>query len=105
MRAPRRLISVALTLVALALVLAACGGDDDGETTTIPGPSEAPSGGAAPPSGGAAPPSAGGLQLPPGIAECLAEQGYEVEPSELHSVPQRALQVCFNALHQGGGAP
>jgi hypothetical protein len=87
-------------LVALALVVAACGGDQDDEGTTT---SVAPSAGFAPPSESVAPPSAGAL--PPGIAECLADQGYEIEPSELHSVPQQVLQTCFNALHQGGGSP
>jgi hypothetical protein len=102
MRRPRAVIAVALALVALALTLAACGGDDDdGGTTT----SAAPSSGLAPPSGSATPPSAGGLQLPPGIAECLADQGFDIEPSELHSVPPQVLDQCFSALHQGGGAP
>jgi hypothetical protein len=102
MRRPRAVIAVALALVALALTLAACGGDDDeGGTTT----SAAPSSGLAPPSGSATPPSAGGLQLPPGIAECLADQGFDIEPSELHSVPPQVLDQCFSALHQGGGGP
>jgi hypothetical protein len=96
MRRPRAVIAVALALLALALVFAACGGEDDEGTTTNRAPSEAPAGGAAPPGLGA---------LPPGIAECLADQGYEIEPSELHSVPRQVLQTCFNALHQGGGAP
>ena len=90
-----------MTLVVLGV--AACGGDDDGETTTspattAPAPPEDPSGGAAPPSGG-------GMQLPPGIEECLADKGYQNEPSELHSVPQEVLSECFEALHGGGGAP
>ncbi len=94
-----RAASVALALVALALALGACGDDDDEEATTNPAPAvEAPN-------GGGAPPSPGGLQLPPGIAECLADKGYEVEPSEIHSVPPQVLNECFSALHQGGAAP
>jgi hypothetical protein len=96
-RRPRAVSAAALALV--ALTFAACsGGDDDEEATTSPAPSEAPS-------GGATPPSAGGLQLPPGIAECVADQGFDIDPSELHSVPPQVLNECFGALHQGGGAP
>lgn len=95
MRRPRAVISVALALVALTLILAACGGDE--EATTTPAPSEAPSGDATPPSPGA---------LPPGIAECLADRGYELEsPADLHSAPPQVLSACFDALHQGGGVP
>jgi hypothetical protein len=89
-------IAVALALVALALILAACGGEDDEGTTTNTAPSEAPAGGAAPPGLGV---------LPPGIAECLADQGFDVEPADLHSVPPQVLNACFQALHQGGGVP
>jgi hypothetical protein len=101
-RRPRAAIAVALAVLALALMLAACGGDDDDEGTTT---SAAPSSEFPPPSGSASPPSAGGLQLPPGIAECLADQGFDIDPSELHSVPPEVLNACFGALHQGGGAP
>jgi hypothetical protein len=96
-RRPRAVIALALGLVALALMLAACGGDD-GETTTSPAPSdgvEAPSDGAAPPSPGA---------LPPELVECFTDQGFDIEsPTEIHSAPQRVVQECFGALHQGGG--
>jgi len=96
MRRLRTPIALALALVALTLLLAACGDDDDdddGAETTTSAP-------AAPGLGGSAP-SAGAL--PPGIAECVAAEGYEIEPSELHSVPQAVLAKCFNQLHQGGG--
>jgi hypothetical protein len=101
MKRPRAVIVLAAVLVslALALALAACGGDDDDEGTTT----GAPSSRFGPPSGNATPPSASGLQLPPGIAECLADKGFDIEPSELHSVPQQVLGECFSALHQGGG--
>jgi hypothetical protein len=92
----RAVAALAVALVALALLLAACGGDDE-EPATSPPPAEAPGGGAAQPSLGA---------LPPGIAECLADQGVVLEsPDDLHSAPQEVLNACFNALHQGGGAP
>lgn len=97
----RTAISVGLALVALiAIVVAAialAGGGGGGESATSPTPAQSPG-------GGAAPPSAGGL--PPGIAECVADQGFELEsPDELHSVPDDVLEACFDALHQGGGAP
>ena len=100
MRRPRVLIAFALALIAAAVLFSACGGDDDDEGTTGAETTTTTA-----PSSGLSPPSAGGLQLPPGIAECLADQGFDIEPSELHSVPQAALQVCFSALHQGGAAP
>jgi hypothetical protein len=93
----RAVVAVALALVALSLMLAACSGDDDGEATTNPAPSEAPSGGATPPS-----PSA----LPPELVECFADKGFDVEsPAGIHSAPPQVVQECFGALHQGGGAP
>jgi hypothetical protein len=96
-RRPRAVIAVALALVALALILAACGGDDDEEATTSPAPSEAPSGGAEPPSPGA---------LPPELVKCYAKRGYKIEsPGDIHSAPPRVVQECFRALHQGGGSP
>ena len=104
MRRSQVIISVALTallVVAIALVVVASGGGDDEEPAANPVPSnelEAPA-------GGAPPPSVGGLQLPPGIAECLADQGFDIDPSNLHSVPPDLLQACFGALHQGGGVP
>jgi hypothetical protein len=100
MRRLPAVIAVALTLVVgltLVVVVTAGGGGDE-EATTTPAPAEAPS-------RTATPPSAAGLQLPPGIAECLADQGFAVDPSELHSVPPQVLNECFQALHQGGGAP
>lgn len=98
----RTVISVAVALAVLAAIViggvALVGGGDGDDTTTSPAPAEAPS-------GGATPPGAGGLQLPPGIAECVAEQGFDIDPSQLHSVPPQVLNECFSALHQGGGAP
>jgi hypothetical protein len=99
LKRPPVAISVALLVALLAIIVGgialAGGGDDD--TTTSPTPSEAPSGGAAPSAGA----------LPPQITECLADQGFDLEsPDELHSaVPQDVIEECFNALHQGGGAP
>jgi hypothetical protein len=98
-RRPGTVISVALALVALVAIvvggIALAGGGDD-EATTSP-PAETPSGSASPSQGA----------LPPQITECLADQGFDLEsPDELHSaVPQDVINECFNALHQGGGAP
>jgi hypothetical protein len=96
---PRAVIWVALALVALVAIVVggiALAGSGDEESTTSP-PAEAPSGSAIPSQG----------TLPPGITECLADQGFDLEsPDELHSaVPQEVINECFNALHQGGGAP
>jgi len=101
-RRPRAFIALALALVALALVLAACGGGDDEENKeATPPPSEAPLGDGG---GSTAPPSPGAL--PPELLECFADKGYEiVSPAELHSAPPQVVQECFGALHQGGGAP
>jgi hypothetical protein len=96
-------IALALALVAAVLVLAACGGDEK-EATPNPVPSEAPS-------GGATPPGVAG-QLPPGFAECLADQGVEIEPDAdineiFHggAVPPQVVEACFESLHGGGGGP
>jgi hypothetical protein len=96
-RRPRAVMAVALALVALALIFAACSGGDDDEASTSPAPTEAPSGDGTPPS-----PSA----LPPELVECFADQGFDLQsPNELHSAPPQVVQDCFGALHQGGGAP
>lgn len=102
MRRPRAVISLALTL--LALVLGACGGgDDEGSGATAnPPASEAPN---APAPDRGAPPDAPAA-LPPEFLDCVAAQGFEVDPSgaNLHSLPPQVLQACFGSLH-GGGAP
>ena len=105
----RTVIAVAVALVLLiAIVVAAialAGGGGGEEPSPKPPPAAVPSDDATTP-GVATPPSAGGLQLPPGIAECLADQGVRIDsPAELHSVPPQLLSACFEALHQGGGAP
>jgi glucose/arabinose dehydrogenase len=89
----------AVAVVALALMLAACGGGDaEGEdATATPAASEAPSQSPAPQR---APGS-----LPPEFLTCVADQGYEIEsPNEIHSLPMEVLQKCFGSLHGGGGA-
>jgi hypothetical protein len=109
MRRPRVLLSVALSLVAVIAIVVvgiavAGGGGDDEESRTSPAPAAAPSDGAVPP--GVA------SQLPPGFAECLADQGVDIpEGADLNeifhggAVPPEVVGQCFNALHQGGGAP
>ncbi|MGH2989254.1 MAG: hypothetical protein ACRDMA_05210 [Solirubrobacterales bacterium] len=94
MRRPWTLIALALGALVLALLLGACGDDDEG-TNTTPAPAEAPSGGDAPPSVDA---------LPPEFVECMEDQGIDPEsiPDQIHSPDGDA---CFNALHGGGGAP
>jgi len=105
----RTAISVAVALVAVIAIVVvgiavAGGGDDDGESSTSPAPAAAPSEGAAPPDVAS--------QLPPGIAECLADQGVDIpEGADLNelfhggAIPPQVLAACFQALHQGGGAP
>lgn len=98
MTRPRARTSVAATLVALTLAVAACGGGDDEEaSTTPPPPGEAPN--------QSAPAPGGPGSLPPEFFECAADQGFEIEPSEIHSLPPQVLQTCFGALHGGGGTP
>jgi hypothetical protein len=85
-----------LALTALALTVAACGGDDDEATST----STAPSAGA--PSGGT-PPSGDLGALPPGFVECMRQQGYEItSPADIHTAPPEVLQTCFGASHSDG---
>jgi hypothetical protein len=97
----RTAISVGLALVALIAIVAAAialasGGGEAEEPATGPAPAEAPAEGVAPPGSGG---------LPPGIEECLAEQGVELSsPADLHAAPPETLQACFEALHQGGGS-
>jgi hypothetical protein len=109
MRRPRVLLSVALALVAVIAIVVvgiavAGGGGEDGQSRTTPAPAAAPSDGAAPP--GVA------SQLPPGFAECLADQGVDIpEGAGLNeifhggAVPPEVVNQCFERLHQGGGAP
>ena len=93
----RVVIAVALALVALAFMLAACGGDDDGEAGTTPAPSEAPRESTTPASPGG---------LPPELVECYADKGYDVQsPADIHSAPPEVVQECFQSLHGGGGGP
>jgi hypothetical protein len=105
----RTAISVAVALVAVIAIVvvgiaAAGGGGDDGESSTSPAPAAAPSDGAVPP--GVA------SQLPPGFAECLADQGVDIpEGTGLNeifhggAVPPEVVNQCFERLHQGGGVP
>jgi hypothetical protein len=87
-RPPRTVFSVALALVALALVLAACGGGDDEEEPTSPPPPSVQS------------------QLPPAFVKCMADRGFEIEsPADIHAAPPHVLQACFALLHQGGTGP
>jgi hypothetical protein len=92
-------IALAMALVALALSLGACGGDDnEGEAATTSAPATQP-----PLGGGATPPSSAS-QLPPQFVKCMAEQGYDVQSSaDIHSAPTAVLQLCFGALHGSGG--
>jgi hypothetical protein len=94
----RTAISVAVALLAVIAIVVvgiavAGGGGDDGESSTSPAPAVAPSDGAIPP--GVA------SQLPPGIAECLADQGVEIpEGASLNeifhggAVPPQVLSQC-----------
>jgi hypothetical protein len=98
-RRVQALIPIALALAALTLMLAACGGGDDGngERNTDPAPSDAPSERATPPGPGG---------LPPALVQCYADKGYDIRsPADIHSAPPQVVQECFGVLHQGGGAP
>jgi hypothetical protein len=79
--------AVSPLLVALALAVAACSGGDDDDNA---------------PSGATTPPNAG--VLPPQLLECFADKGYDIEsPNQIHAAPQRVVEECFEALHQGDG--
>ncbi|HEX8074232.1 MAG TPA: hypothetical protein VF545_04565 [Thermoleophilaceae bacterium] len=88
--------------LAIALVLAGCGGGDDGTTTTSPA---RPDPAAIPRE--SAPPAGGARGLPPEFIECMADQGVEIEqPTDIHSPEaQGALQACLPSLHSGGAGP
>ena len=77
-------IAGAAAVVTLASALTACGGGDDNEA----------------PGGDTRPTTPAGL--PREFLECLADEGFDVEPDEVHSVPQQVLQTCFGSLHAGG---
>jgi hypothetical protein len=83
-----------IVAIVIALAFAGCGGDDEGAATT-PAPTVTPEA----PAETTPDPDA----LPPEFLECLAEQGYELSPSDdIHSAPPEILQACFESLHQGG---
>jgi hypothetical protein len=97
----RRLIATIAAVVALASLITACSGGDDGDGN---GSAKPPAADAGRGDGGATPPSAD--QLPPKFTRCMAERGFPIEsPDDIHSAPQQVLQACFGALHEGGGAP
>jgi hypothetical protein len=90
MRRSRRLLTI-LIAVLLALAVTACGGGDETGTTSAPA-SQSPLG------GGTAPSAT--RQLPPAFVQCMADQGYDVQPSDdIHSLPPEALQQCFGTVH------
>jgi hypothetical protein len=89
------IIVLALALVSLALLFAACGGGEDEQTTTTPpAPSAAPSGG---------PPDLSVGALPPAFVECMADQGIdlEAEPDLNAAIHSPEGDRCFGALHGG----
>jgi hypothetical protein len=89
-------LALGAALVALALTLGACGGDDnEEETATSPAPAaEAPSGSPAAPSLS---------QFPPEFLECLGDQGIDLDSvtdvsAVIHSPEGNR---CFDELHGG----
>ena len=91
----KKLVSLLLALVALGI--AGCGGGDGDEAPRDR--VEAP--GATTPDTTSAPDS-----LPPEFVKCMADRGYEIKSSaDIHSAPPKIVQACFEAVHQGGGAP
>jgi hypothetical protein len=77
--------------VVLALGLSACGGKNQ-EATTTPTPSATRS-----------ETTPGPSALPPEFLDCMADQGYELSPTDdIHAAPPETLQTCFESLHQGG---
>jgi hypothetical protein len=86
MRGSRAVRTAPGMLGALALTLAACGGDDD----------DTPAGVTTPPNPGA---------LPSSLIECFADEGFDIEsPNDIHTAPQEVVEACFTALHQDQGS-
>jgi hypothetical protein len=85
----------------VAGIALAKGGEGGDDTTTVPAQAAAPSAGASPPAGGS--PSA--ASLPPGLAECLADQGINTEglsPQDIFhggAVPTDVLNQCFESVY------
>jgi ABC-type uncharacterized transport system auxiliary subunit len=96
MRRRTVVISIALTLIALALALSACGGGSDDPTTTTP-----PASAGAAPGGGAAPPSLS--VFPPEFLQCLKDQGIDLQSATDISAVIHSPQgdKCFDLLHGG----
>ena len=93
-----RPLAALVAVIALALLIGACSGDDGNDDNS---PASPPASAAPPGDGGAAPPSAG--QLPPEFMQCMAEQGFPIEsPDDVHSAPQQILEACFGSFHGGG---
>jgi hypothetical protein len=82
-----------LALVVVAVLLLGSGGEDgSGSDAAPPEAVEAPE--------TTTPPSSDLGALPPGFAECMAEQGYEIaSQADIHSAPPEVLQACFGAAH------
>jgi hypothetical protein len=89
-----------IAIIAAGIALAGGGGDD--ETSSNPAPAAAPTGGASPP-GDATPPDVAS-QLPPGIADCLADEGVDLEGLDVNevmhggAVPPQVLNECFERV-------
>lgn len=90
---------ITIGAVMIGLVLSSCGGDDEKAIAT-PAPRDT----VETPSESAPPPSAAGA-LPLEFLECMADQGFDISSSDIHSAPPQVLQACFGSLHQGGGTP
>jgi len=91
----KKLVSLLLALVALGI--AGCGGGDGDEAPR----DRVEARGATTPDTTSAPDS-----LPPEFVKCMADRGYEIKSSaDIHSAPPKIVQACFEAVHQGGGAP
>jgi hypothetical protein len=85
---------VTIGLLAIALVLSSCTGDDDDADRTPAAPDAAEG-----PNGGASPPADAG-QLPPEFIRCMADRGYKVKSSaDVQSAPPQVLQACFGSIH------
>jgi hypothetical protein len=89
---------LALLLLALAaLGIAGCGGGngDDRPRDGVEAPGETTRDTTGAPD-----------SLPPEFIKCMAKRGYQIESAaDIHSAPANVVQACFEAVHQGGGAP
>jgi hypothetical protein len=88
------LLSTIVAAVSPAILLGACGGDDEDNGATMSDPASAS------PFGGGTPPS-DPRGFPPAFVKCMADRGVDVTSVESIHSAQAAFQACLPSLHGG----